>query len=102
MLDSPVRHGRTQMPEWETSRRLSQIAQRWRQFAERRHLAFVELYESGDWKKHYSEDEFRLRIHEAAFNAKRWNAIAPSSSEDDTAAPTRGEVKSTSPSRTAA
>jgi hypothetical protein len=70
------------MPEWETSRRLNQVAQRWREFAEQRRIAYAQLYESGDWKKHYAEDRFRLRMREVVSSAKRWNEIAPSSREE--------------------
>jgi hypothetical protein len=66
---------RTQMPDWETSRRLNQIARRWRQFAEQRCVAYAELHETGNWKKNYAEDEFRLRMREVVNSAKRWNEI---------------------------
>ena len=74
------------MLSWKTSRRLDQIAQRWAQLAEQRRVAFTELYESGNWKKYYTEDEIRLRMWEVAKHAERWNEIAASSPNEAGAA----------------
>src|SRR5215207_6732308 len=41
-----------------------QVAQRWRDLADRRRSHFIELYESGRWKLYYTEAEFILRLRE--------------------------------------
>jgi hypothetical protein len=89
------------MSDWETSRRLNQVAQRWRQLAEQRRVAFVKLYDSGDWKRSYTEADFRLRMREVVASAKRWNEIAASSTKEP-AAPATAEADSKPRHRTAA
>ena len=46
------------MAERQAYYRFSQVAQKWRDLAERRRDHFAELYDSGRWRHYYSEDEF--------------------------------------------
>ena len=55
-----------------------QIAQRWRDLAERRRSYFIELYQSGRWKHYYSEADFVLRMREVCHSAEQWEKLAPS------------------------
>jgi uncharacterized repeat protein (TIGR03809 family) len=54
-----------------------EIAQKWRAFAQRRRAYFVELYESGRWKRYYSEEQFLDRMREVIELSERWIEIAP-------------------------
>jgi uncharacterized repeat protein (TIGR03809 family) len=56
---------------------MDQAALKWRDLAERRQAYFVELYESGRWKHYYTDQEFIVRLREAAAAVNRWAAIAP-------------------------
>jgi uncharacterized repeat protein (TIGR03809 family) len=51
------------------------IAQRWRDFAERRRADFTELYESGRWPRYYSEERLLERMREVVQSAERWTQI---------------------------
>jgi len=53
-----------------------QIAQRWRDLAERRRSHFIELYQSGRWKHYYSEADFILRMREVVQAAEQWEKLA--------------------------
>jgi uncharacterized repeat protein (TIGR03809 family) len=53
-----------------------QIAQRWRDLAERRRSYFIELYESGRWKHYYTEADFVMRLREVFQAADRWEKLA--------------------------
>jgi uncharacterized repeat protein (TIGR03809 family) len=53
-----------------------QVAQRWRDLAERRRTHFIELYESGRWKHYYTEAEFVIRMREVVQAAERWQKLA--------------------------
>lgn len=55
-----------------------QIAQRWRDLAERRRSHFIELYQSGRWKHYYSEADFVLRMREVCQAAEQWEKLASS------------------------
>jgi hypothetical protein len=72
---------------WKTSRKFSQIARRWRDFAEGRQAAYTELYDSGEWIKHYAETDFRLRVREAAVSAKKWDEVAAALPAEPAASP---------------
>ena len=41
-----------------------EVAQKWRDLAERRRLYFVDLYLSGRWKHYYTEEQFYQRMRE--------------------------------------
>jgi uncharacterized repeat protein (TIGR03809 family) len=53
-----------------------QIAQRWRDLADRRRAYFIELYESGRWKFYYTEADFLLRMREVCEAAEQWEKLA--------------------------
>lgn len=55
-----------------------QIAQRWRDLAERRRSHFIELYQSGRWKHYYSEADFISRMREVVQAAEQWEKLASS------------------------
>ena len=52
------------------------VAQKWRDLAERRRAHFAELHSSGRWKHYYTEDEFRARMHEVVNAADAWTELA--------------------------
>ena len=54
------------MQAWSSACPSEQIAQRWRDPADRPGSHFLELYASGGWKLCYSEPEFILRKVQAA------------------------------------
>ena len=53
-----------------------QVAQRWRDLADRRRSYFIELYESGRWKLYYTEADFVLRLREVFLAAEKWEKLA--------------------------
>jgi len=65
------------MSERPPAHALDQVAQKWRDLAERRRAHFVELYHSGRWKHYYSEEQFLHRMREAIRAAESWALIAP-------------------------
>ena len=65
-------------------RPLDEVAQKWRDIAERRREHFIRLYDSGRWKLYYTEEEFLARMREAIALVNRWAAITePPESKDD-------------------
>jgi uncharacterized repeat protein (TIGR03809 family) len=52
------------------------IAQKWRDLAERRRAYFVELYDSGRWKRYYTEEQFVMRMREVVRAAEAWAHLA--------------------------
>ena len=53
------------------------IALKWRNLAERRRDHYVELHQSGRWKRYYGEADFLTEMRKAAALAERWIEIAP-------------------------
>ncbi len=53
-----------------------QLAQRWRDLAERRRSHFIELYQTGRWKHYYTEAEFVTRLREVFQAAETWEKLA--------------------------
>ena len=88
------------MSERQPARALDQVAQKWRDLADRRRAHFVELYHSGRWKHYYSEEQFLNRMREAIRAAETWALIAPRPA-DPTAAEQGAAGRSEAP-RTAA
>ncbi|HEU4661884.1 MAG TPA: TIGR03809 family protein [Pseudolabrys sp.] len=74
------------MPAEPNSGGLDQIAQKWRDLAERRRAYFMELYRTGRWQRYYTEDQFRSRVRDVLHAAKRWGELAGKrkASDDDT------------------
>jgi uncharacterized repeat protein (TIGR03809 family) len=68
---------------------LDQVAQKWRDLAERRRAHFVELHDSGRWRLYYTEEEFLARMREAIALADRWAAICepPQTGDDGSGSP---------------
>src|SRR5262245_54165395 len=54
------------------------VAQKWRDLAERRRAHFVALFHSGRWKHYYTEQQFLDRLREAVRTSERWAEIAAS------------------------
>jgi uncharacterized repeat protein (TIGR03809 family) len=66
------------------ARPLDEVAQKWRDIAERRREHFIRLYDSGRWKLYYTEEEFLARVREAVELVNRWAAITePAQPKDD-------------------
>jgi hypothetical protein len=64
------------MRQLESFRKFAKIASRWRDFTERRRLAYTQLYDSGDWRIHYNQTDFQRRLREVVATAKRWDELA--------------------------
>jgi uncharacterized repeat protein (TIGR03809 family) len=62
---------------------LDEVSRKWRALAERRLAHFVELCETGRWKRYFSEEEFLRRMREAMAMSERWSEIAPTPPEQD-------------------
>jgi uncharacterized repeat protein (TIGR03809 family) len=56
---------------------LDEVALKWRALAERRKADFIALYQSGRWKRYYTEERFLPRLREAIRTSERWAEIAP-------------------------
>jgi uncharacterized repeat protein (TIGR03809 family) len=59
------------------ARLYGELAQQWRELAERRRAHFVDLYQSGRWKHYYTEEQFLAEMREAVHVAETWARIAP-------------------------
>jgi hypothetical protein len=64
------------MRHLESFRNFGRIARKWRDFTERRRLAYTQLYDSGDWKIHYNHADFQQRLREVTATAKRMEELA--------------------------
>ena len=51
--------------------------------AERRLAHFVELCETGRWKRYFSEEDFLRRMREAMALSARWAEIAPGVADNE-------------------
>jgi hypothetical protein len=88
------------MRHLESFRNFGRIAWRWRDFAERRRLAYTHLYDSGDWKIHYNQTDFQRRLREVVATAKRLDELATAFVSDPTpAAAAKPQAAPQSPSR---
>ena len=65
------------MSELKSVHALEEVAQKWRDLADRRCAHFLELHRSGRWRRYYSEERFLVRMHEAIRLSERWAEIAP-------------------------
>jgi uncharacterized repeat protein (TIGR03809 family) len=70
------------MSAWPYTYGLDGVAQKWRALAESRRAHFVDLYDSGRWKRYYSEEEFLRRMREAIRLTERWADIAPRAADE--------------------
>src|SRR3954466_15229736 len=64
------------MSERPPAHALEEVAQKWRDLAERRCGYFLELHRSGRWRHYYSEEQFLVRLREAIELSERWVEIA--------------------------
>jgi uncharacterized repeat protein (TIGR03809 family) len=65
------------------------ITLKWRDLAERRRRHYIELFESGRWKRYYSDAKFLNELRAAIIASNHWAKIAPHPEESagETAAP---------------
>jgi hypothetical protein len=61
---------------------LDEVSRKWRIRAERRLPHFVELCETGRWKRYFSEEDFLRRMREAMAVSTRWAEIAAIAEEE--------------------
>ncbi len=54
----------------------AEITRRWRDLAEKRRAHLVELYESGRWKRYYTEDQLIARMREAINLSETWERLS--------------------------
>jgi uncharacterized repeat protein (TIGR03809 family) len=83
-------------------RQFDNIAQRWRDLAERRRDYFIELYRSGRWRHYYGEAEFVMVMREVVEVTETWARIAPRPAEQLPAADDGTKPASTPERRAAA
>jgi uncharacterized repeat protein (TIGR03809 family) len=65
------------MSDRQPARALDQVAQKWRDLAERRRAHLIELYHSGRWKRYYREEQFLAHMREAIRGVELWVRVAP-------------------------
>ena len=61
--------------------RLERVALRWRDLAERRRDHFLDLYQTGRWRRYCTYEKFMQDMRQAIVIADRWAAIAPEPEE---------------------
>ena len=69
------------MAPWRSTEALNKTAQKWWALAERRREHFVELYHTERWKRYYEEEQFVLKMREAAKASDRWAALVAMAAE---------------------
>ena len=90
------------MSERDATDRLGTIAKRWRELAERRREHFMEIYESGRWKRYYGEADFVWRMREVVTSAERWATIAPEPTDKAREPAAKADFSAKPPHQTAA
>jgi uncharacterized repeat protein (TIGR03809 family) len=55
---------------------MAATAAKWRDLAMRRHAHFVDLYDSGRWRRYYTEEEFVAELRTLGQVVERWKGIA--------------------------
>ncbi|MEZ5786065.1 MAG: TIGR03809 family protein [Xanthobacteraceae bacterium] len=63
------------------------LTRKWRALAERRKAHLVDLYDSGRWRRYYSEKDFILRLREAIRAVERWSATEEVAARETAMAP---------------
>jgi hypothetical protein len=71
-----IRRSSPPMPKTPGAPRLDEIADKWRDLADRRLAYFTELYRSGRWKHYYTRESFALRMLDVIKAAKVWGELA--------------------------
>jgi uncharacterized repeat protein (TIGR03809 family) len=51
------------------------FARKWHALAERRRNHLAELYESGQWKRYFSQETLLAHVREAVREVERWGAM---------------------------
>ena len=51
------------------------LARKWHALAERRRNHLKELYETGAWKRYFSEDTLRTQMRDAVREVEHWGAM---------------------------
>jgi uncharacterized repeat protein (TIGR03809 family) len=90
------------MSDWHPEHALDQVALKWRALAERRRAHLIELYQSGRWKRYYSEESFLRCMREAIRATERWADIAPRPADEVFAQQARAATEADMPQRSAA
>jgi hypothetical protein len=90
------------MLQWQALHQFDEVAQKWRDLAERRHADYADLYQSGRWKQYYDEGKFLYLMREAVRLAELWAKIAPRPGDVICAPATQVEPETIPPRRTAA
>jgi hypothetical protein len=57
-------------------RPFDQVAQEWRELADRRREHFADLERSGRWRHYYTEDQFLAQMRDVIRAAEAWARIA--------------------------
>ena len=65
------------MSQWASIVALEQTSRKWRALADRRCADLAELFQSGRWKRYYTEEQFLHRLRDAIRASERWAEIAP-------------------------
>jgi uncharacterized repeat protein (TIGR03809 family) len=52
-----------------------ETTRKWLALAERRRAYFVQLYDSGRWRRYYSEEAFRSHLREVVQSVDAWTKV---------------------------
>ena len=55
---------------------LDRATEKWRALALRRHAYYLELLESGRWRRYFDEAEFTARLRDVMTATRAWNGLA--------------------------
>ncbi|HZS64531.1 MAG TPA: TIGR03809 family protein [Xanthobacteraceae bacterium] len=61
----------------------SELARKWSELVKRRRDYFVELHQTGRWKRYYTEAEFLDQLRAAVRAVEDWERLAARSQADD-------------------
>ena len=53
----------------------AEITRKGRELAEKRRAHFIELYETGRWKRYYTEEQLLVRMREAIRMVETWEQL---------------------------
>ena len=53
-----------------------EITRKWHELAERRRAHFVELYDTGRWRRYYDESEFVAQMREVVQLSETWARLS--------------------------
>ena len=69
------------------------FARKWHALAKRRRNHLKELYDSGGWKRYFTEETLRVQMREAVREVEHWGAML----DEPATAPEHQEAPATSP-----